>query len=207
MCRIDGICLCWTPRKAASRSKRQKASGNPLANPRNLADLLNGSPDLSSEALASIAGLRSVLPRPFNDDSQNDMTDQVESSSRTPRKDHNHHHHNLFFSPYNRAYDHTHAMLDEPFPGPSTQPVPTEILTERNDIAEPVGETLLDNLTVKDPFLSSSCGCEDACKCQGCFQNNGNSDTLSPPTLMACSVPTSCVTCLDCTILAVTSSL
>lgn len=209
MCITVGICLCWTPRKGAPRSKRRNNSdtlteGNAQENHCKGADALEDPAALSSQILARVAGLRPVLPRV--NDSLGCSSDQAESASEALQRHTHDLHGNPNCSPYANTQDHTPGFVNDPFPSQSLpQGLPMESLAEQKNNLGTVGQVSWNSPTVvniSSPRLPA-CGCVDACSCPGCISTNGDLDVASSSTSSSCSSPAACVTCLDCTILSV----
>ncbi|KAG6889181.1 hypothetical protein C0995_003092 [Termitomyces sp. Mi166 len=56
------------------------------------------------------------------------------------------------------------------------------------------------------PSFPSTCGCGDNCRCPGCVEHNPDASPASSA-FSSCMNPSSCTTCLDCTILSLPASL
>ncbi|KAG6820487.1 hypothetical protein H0H93_016549 [Arthromyces matolae] len=56
------------------------------------------------------------------------------------------------------------------------------------------------------PSFPSTCGCGDNCRCPGCVEHNSKA-TPASSAFSSCTNPSSCSTCLDCTILSLPASL
>ena len=104
-----------------------------------------------------------------------------------------HHHESSFFSPYSRAYDinhpphlpHVTAVDCLALTSPPSEPLPTSPSPATTNVT-----------------LPSACNCGDGCSCPGCFHNTNTPFTPSPSAHSTCQNPSSCHTCLDCTILS-----
>ena len=210
-CHDGGQCDCWTPRKPSGR--RRSSVHHDLKAERNhqhLADSTQGiqgdpSSPLSSHVLARIAELRPVLPRP----SRHDGPLHDPSSNILHNHSGRHHtHENMYFSPYSRAYEHIHTP-DHHEMRPVSQtgdkrasPVRHQPPVQRN--VAPGAQSGSDAWQVPGVF-PSACTCGDSCRCPGCSQHSGS--PIAPGgAYAACTNPSSCSFCLDCTILSLPPS-
>ncbi|KAH0831075.1 hypothetical protein J3R83DRAFT_13619 [Lanmaoa asiatica] len=163
-------------------------------------------PPLSSHVLARIAELRPVLPRPPHNDGP--LHDPSSSIPHTHSNRH-HTHENMYFSPYGRAYEHIHTP-DHYETKPVSQtgdirasPVRHHPPVQQNMI--PGTQSGFDACQAASGVFPSPCTCGDSCRCPGCSLH---SNAPIPPgsAYAACTNPTSCSFCLDCTILSLPPS-
>lgn len=205
-CNKAGPCDCAVPRKAVPRrrlSNHDATRGDKHRSETSLSSTKEPFPPLSSHVIARIAELRPVLPRPARTLSEGPIHDP---SLGTPHG-HNFRHHshdNMFFSPYNRAYEQTHI------PDFAHERKPTMAAGDGRMLAS-LASIQQDAMTGISSAVESwqsigggppsSCACGDSCSCPGCSQHNGAA--ISPGGAYAsCTNPTSCTFCLDCTILS-----
>lgn len=189
-CKSGTDCHCCTPRKTTRKSRR-KVDINP---PPTLIE--SPPPPLDSSQTpahirARIAEFRPVLPRPPNA--------VVDGPTHEPSTGHGHRHHGheaLYYSPYGRAYDYSHAAN-------SLNQYPQQILPPEQELPSvdaSVVPWLYGTGTDGLPF-GPACGCGDNCRCPGCSQHNA-ADFLSPTALSSCINPGVCGNCLTCSLLA-----
>ena len=146
--------------------------------------------------LARIAELRPVLPKP---PTAGPLHNPASGLAHSQPGRHNTHE-NMFFSPYGRAYEYTHASDNEydhcqglALGDFQQTPLPDSDLPSIPNWAP--------------PSSPSACGCGDSCACPGCSQHRGTSSIPPSETFSSCSNPATCAFCLDCTILSLPNSL
>ncbi|KAG5728426.1 Copper resistance protein CRF1 [Termitomyces sp. T112] len=144
-------------------------------------------------------------------------------------------HENAFFSPYGRAYDANHDHFDNitaqkqnnsnqsnsislsqnniPISSPSvdspTFPTDEQIFRDQLRALEAAANANTawpPGMEGVIPSFPSTCGCGDNCRCPGCVEHNPDASPASSA-FSSCMNPSSCTTCLDCTILSLPASL
>lgn len=209
-CNKGGPCDCAVPRKSVPRrrlSNHDAAKGDKYRSETSLPSTKEPFPPLSSHVIARIAELRPVLPRPTRTLPEGPIHDPSLGIPHGHNSRH-HAHDNMFFSPYNRAYEQTHtpdfgherkltmaAGDGHMFSSASTQQNGAAGMPSSVDSWQAVGGG-----------PPSSCTCGDSCSCPGCSQHNG---TAIPPggAYASCTNPTACTFCLDCTILSFSTNI
>ncbi|KAG5653726.1 hypothetical protein H0H81_011133 [Sphagnurus paluster] len=206
-------------KKITRRSPRSAPRRKKDANPSTAVSATSGShgPRTPSHILARLAELRPVLPRP----SQHDRS--IAGPSHDPSSNIAHGHairrhsnENLHFSPYGRAYDLAHEQFDIQNHAAMTQNnfittvFPSDEQTLREQLRALEGAANLPpappGSELMIPSFPSSCGCGDNCHCPGCIQHNPGA-TPTSSAFSSCTSPSTCTTCLDCTILSLPASL
>ncbi|EKM56751.1 uncharacterized protein PHACADRAFT_254049 [Phanerochaete carnosa HHB-10118-sp] len=217
-CKTIGVCSCFVPRAAASRSKKTNKTRAPV-------EALDDEPVMTQPAAlvasANSGRNRPVLPRP---------APSPHSRSSPPRSVQNptgvhHQRSQAHFSPYERAYEYAHgsdvgAELSMPFSQPSGeqyQENPTRDLDPRSLLNLPRNPntdefTAFMNSWVANvqPSLQPSdvpsvaCDCGPNCACPGCIIHRGPS--AAPQSFESCVNPSTCSSCMDCTMLTAIDS-
>ncbi|KAF9242274.1 hypothetical protein BU15DRAFT_44012, partial [Melanogaster broomeanus] len=212
-------CDCCAPRKPAGRrrsSGHQDATrGDRLLHHHHSETSHNAKeanpPPLSSHVLARIAELRPVLPRPTRNHTPTDGPLHDPSSGIPHGHSSRHHtHETMYYSPYGRAYEHIHTSEPTHDHKPTSPSGDTRASSMRHQ--PPIHQNVVTG--TQSPFdawqatqgvFPSACACGDSCRCPGCSQH---SRAPIPPgsAYTSCANPTSCLFCLDCTILSLPPS-
>ncbi|KAI6165218.1 hypothetical protein EDD17DRAFT_1450826, partial [Pisolithus thermaeus] len=209
-CNKAGPCDCAVPRKTVPRrrlSNHDATKGDKYRMETSLPSTKEPFPPLSSHVIARIAELRPVLPRPARTLPEGPIHDPSLGIPHGHSSRH-HAHDNMFFSPYNRAYEQTHTPDFAHERKPAMAAGDGHML-----ISSPSPQNGAAGMTPSvDSWQSisggppSSCTCGDSCSCPGCSQHNG---TAIPPGVAyaSCTNPTACTFCLDCTILSFSTNI
>ncbi|KAF8656761.1 hypothetical protein AX16_002440 [Volvariella volvacea WC 439] len=187
ICGFAGDCSCCTPRKASahrdSTSKRALSSTPPVATHTQLNELAR-------------ARYRALRPAPAPALPQSTISHNP--SSPVLHK-FSHHHPENMFNPYPRpgyGHDFSHEYA-------APQP-------QSSGVASDFNRSLQSNphqwgTMAGSPYLGlplSNCGCGEACQCPGCAHHRGFHVLPLPSAFLSCSNPSTCISCLDCTILS-----
>lgn len=217
-CKTIGICNCSVPRTATSRSKKANKS-------RALVEAHDNEPVMTQPAALVVSANsgrnRPVLPRP---------APSSHSRSSPPHSVQNpagvyHQRSQAHFSPYERAYEYAHgsdvgAELSMPFTQSSSeqyQEMPTRDLDtrsllnlSRNLSTDEFAAFMNSWLANVQPSLLPSdvppvtCDCGANCACPGCIIHRGPS--AAPQSFESCVNPSTCSSCMDCTMLTAIDS-
>ncbi|KAL4076725.1 hypothetical protein V8B97DRAFT_1490200 [Scleroderma yunnanense] len=198
-CKKGGPCDCAVPRKSVARrrmSNHDVSKGDkhhleiqpPLSK--------DSFPPLSSHVIARIAELRPVLPRPARSNAFPEGPIHDPSLGIPHGHGSRHHsHENMYYSPYGRAYEHSHTLDFTHKPTTPGGGVPTPIQPNSMPGIPPS----IDSWQPPSGGSPSPCACGDSCRCPGCTQHN---TAAVPPggAYASCVNPATCSFCLDCTI-------
>ncbi|TFK31704.1 hypothetical protein BDQ12DRAFT_93825 [Crucibulum laeve] len=194
-CSFGGECHCCTPRKGAPRSKRKQSNAQVMPGDGTSQCYRDGRVASSANVMARMSELRPVLPRPT---SYEDVTSgPFHDPSSGVTHGHSSRHHDNVFSPYGRAYDHSHQQI----PGsPQSMPYATDLgqlmMTPTTDVTWSSSPTADHNFT-------AACDCGENCGCAGCFYHMRAGNI--PISGATCTNPGTCNSCFDCTILSLPS--
>ncbi|PCH37591.1 hypothetical protein WOLCODRAFT_110154 [Wolfiporia cocos MD-104 SS10] len=210
-CNDTGICNCCTARVSRPKRKSKPRERGPSVD-------LTASSSRPESQITQPAGLvvnahtgdyRPVLPRPPSQRQPSPTGPVHDPSTAHGGIRHQLHHGQAFYSPYGRAYEYVHGseFMDAPIaPSAFQQSVPAMAVPSPShaDTAaiSPGLASWMSSLTPPNAPMSA-CACGSSCACPGCLEHRGASANPSA----SCTNPHSCMSCLDCAVLMLPSSI
>lgn len=192
-CKTDGECHCAVPRKI--KRTHQKDSTDAPALRTTCSKPIRPNSDLARN-------YHLILPKPPQSEHNRLQNDpgpiRIPSTAANGHLPRHHSHADMFYSPYERAYESSHSYdhSGDGFEDPNS----IEELIGIGNIftTNPDGQSIPWNMfNMMGSPSQLVCGCGESCACQACFEHRGPAQALLSMSLGGvCANPNTCTSCL-----------